>query len=131
MQPTSPLRRRYCPQLDVLEDRTLPSIFTVTRLADDALAGSLRWAITPANQTPGDDTIDFQPGLTGTINLTSALPNLSSNIDMQGPGAASLTVRRNSGGSYRIFTVAGGATVLISGLTISNGTDGGILNSGT
>jgi hypothetical protein len=45
-----------------------------------------------------------------------------------------MTVRRYSGGNYKIFTVATGVTATISGLTISNGngTDGsGIYNAGT
>ena len=65
------------------------------------------------------DTITFS--VTGTINLASALPDLSTNIDIQGPGANLLTVRRVTGGDYRIFTVAISATVGISGLTVSNG----------
>src|SRR5262249_7751540 len=68
--------------------------------------------------------------VTGTIQLTSALPSLSSNIDVQGPGADVLTVRRNTGGNYRIFTVGIGATVFLSGLTVTNGV-GGIFNQGT
>jgi hypothetical protein len=98
----------------------------VTTLADSG-AGSLRQAILDANATPGDDTITFE--VTGTISLDSALPNLSSNIDIQGPGADLLTVRRNTGGYYRIFTVATGSNVALGGLTISNGY-GGIWNDG-
>jgi hypothetical protein len=122
------------PRLQALEDRTLPSTFTVTNLLDSGV-GSLRQAILDANAAPGDDTITFE--VTGTIQLAGALPNLSSNIDLQGPGASSLTVRRNTGGFYRIFTVGSGTTVCISGLTITNGVandsagGGGIFNSGT
>src|SRR5262249_38730947 len=114
----------------------------VTTLAD-AGPGSLRQAIFLANATPGDDTITF--AVTGTINLASALPDLSSNIDIQGPGASTLTVRRNAGvfGPYfRLFTVASGVTVQIAGVTIANGyassflgsplaQGGGIYNAGT
>jgi hypothetical protein len=56
-------------------------------------------------------------------------------------GANLLTVRRDTGGDYRIFTINSGKTVTISGLTISNGnitsgdvignSGGGILNRGT
>jgi hypothetical protein len=125
------LRRRgtrlACEQL---EDRTVPSLFTVTNLGDSD-AGSLRQAILDANARSGDDTIRFE--VTGTINLAGALPDLSTNIDIQGPGANLLTVRRDTGGSYGIFTVASGATVAFSGLTISNGlaSGGGIYNAGT
>ena len=84
-------------------------------------------------------TIPLAFGATGTINLASVLPNLSTNIDIEGPGANLLTVRRDTGGYYRIFTVSSGATDTLSGLTITNGaartnmTDSGsgIANSGT
>jgi hypothetical protein len=130
-------RPRSCrPRVEVLEARTLLSVYLVDRLTDTGagvgLAGDLRYCITQANANPGDDTITF--GVTGTINLTGALPSLSSNIDIQGPGASSLTVRRDTGGEYRIFTVDSGTTVALSGLVITNGYDyglgGGIYNNG-
>src|SRR5262249_47739491 len=109
--------------VEALEDRTLPSTFVVDRLTDmgagAGLAGDLRYCIGQANATPGDDTITFS--VTGSINLAGALPSLSTNIDLQGPGADSLTVRRDTGGNYRIFTVGNVATVVLSGLTITNG----------
>src|SRR5262249_50558259 len=75
--------------LEALEDRTLPSTFVVDRLTDTGagagLAGDLRYCLGQANANPGDDAITFS--VTGTINLAGALPNLSSNIDLQGPGA--------------------------------------------
>jgi len=98
-------------RLEVLEDRTAPAVFPVTSLADGG-PGTLRQAILAANATPGDDAITF--GVTGTINLASALPDLSTNIDIQGPGANLLTVRRDTGGYYRVFAVASGATVTLS-----------------
>src|SRR5262245_4172433 len=119
---------RCQPSLEALEDRLVPTTFTVSRLADDTLAGSLRWAITQANAVPGDDNINFT--VTGTVQLTGALPDLKSNLAIQGPGAGSLTVRRNTGGDYRIFRV-NSATVALSGLTITNGSSsegGGIQN---
>lgn len=127
------LRRRgtrlACEQL---EDRTVPSLLTVTNLGNSG-AGSLRQAILDANDTTADDTITIE--VTGTIKLAGALPDLSTNIDIQGPGANLLTVRRDTGGDYRIFTVPGGTTIALSGLTISNGmVDGngaGIYNAGT
>jgi hypothetical protein len=103
---------------------------TVTN-TDDFGAGSLRAAI-----QSGDGSITFNAGATGTLNLASALPVISHDVQIQGPGAGQLTVRRDSGGNYRIFTVNSGATVGISGLTISNGSatlrlGGGIYNLGT
>ena len=65
--------RAYRPRLEVLESRTLLSTYLVDHLADDGvgsgLNGSLRYCIT--NAVDGD-AINF--GVTGTINLTSALP---------------------------------------------------------
>src|SRR5262249_43694306 len=91
--------------------------------------GDLRYCIT--NATDGD-TITF--GVTGTINLTRALPDLTRNISIAGPGSNLLTVRRDTGGNYRIFTVSASAAVGISTLTIANGSaasGGGVANSGT
>src|SRR5262249_41373982 len=47
--------------LEALEDRTTPSTFTVTTLADSG-AGSLRQAVLDANAHPGADTIRFANG---------------------------------------------------------------------
>ena len=63
-----------------------------------------------ANSSPGADTITFDatvfaaPG-PHTIQLTGALPALSTDMTIQGPGANVLTVQRNTGGNYRIFTI--------------------------
>jgi hypothetical protein len=128
------VHRLFRPGVEVLEVRNLLSTYTVDHLADDlvgsGLNGSLRYCIT--NATDGD-TITF--GVTGTISLTGALPGLTHSIRMLGPGADQLTVRRDTGGDYRIFTVGSGATVGISGLTIAtgnhpDGSGGGIWNIG-
>lgn len=107
---------------------------------------TLRAAIQEANALAGDDTINIT--VAGTINLTGVLPDLSTNLVINGPGANVLSVRRDTGGAFRVFTVAAGATVNISGLSVTdgrtadgidgalgdpaNGQDGGgIYNSGT
>src|SRR5262249_41886956 len=108
--------------MEMLEARLDPATFTVNTLADtvdlNPAVTSLREAITAANSQAGDDIIKFS--VTGTINLTGALPEVSSNIQILGPTGA-LTVRRDTGGNYRIFTVVGEAIVVFDGLTISNG----------
>jgi hypothetical protein len=94
--------------------------------------GDLRWcAIESLFQA---DTINFS--VTGTINLAAVLPTLTRSVSIEGPGADLMTVRRDTGGNYRIFTVATGVTSNIAGLTITNGNTtndygGGISNSGT
>lgn len=107
-------------QLEPLEDRILLATCHVTRLTDQGTGqgfrGDLRYCINKANTEPGRDVIDFK--VTGTIILSDDLPALGSDIDVVGPGARLLTVR--AANDFRIFTIASG-TVLISGLTVSNG----------
>jgi hypothetical protein len=83
----------------------------------------------------------------GTITLEDALPDLSTDVDIEGPGASLLTVARDSADGtpdFRIFTVPAGVVVTIAGLTISGGNapsnatingpqalGGGILNAGS
>src|SRR5262245_27836731 len=61
--------RRTVLAVEALEDRAVPSTFTVTNLLDDGSAGSLRSAINQANAAPGPDTIAFARGLHGTVAL--------------------------------------------------------------
>ena len=124
------------PVIEQVEPRRLLTIIPVTTLAD-AGAGSLRAAITQANTMAGDDVIEFAAGLTGTVNLASALPVLTSNIEVLGPGAELMTIRRSAATLFRIFFVGSGSTVRLSGLTISNGRTpagsdggGGVRNQG-
>jgi hypothetical protein len=91
--------------------------FPVTTTANSG-TGSLRAAIEAANAASGPDVIPI--GVTGTINLESALPGIAEGVEVKGPGATSLTVRRNSG-SFGIFSIASGVSVSISGIAISNG----------
>jgi CSLREA domain-containing protein len=107
--------------------------------ADAGGACTLRAAIQQANADPPGDVIGFS--VNGTINLTGALPDISNSMTINGPGSDKLTVRRDTGGVYRILTIKSGAMVMLSGFTISNGvapagpatpvcTGGGLFNSG-
>ena len=98
---------------------------------------SLREAISAANADAGPETITFAPELTGVITLQTALPDLSTDMTITGPGANLVTVRRDPDGGtpqFRVFTIESGATVEIAGLTISGGNiadaGGGIYNDG-
>lgn len=100
----------------------------------------LRAAIQRANALAGDDEINFnipatQPNCTPggescTINLTKALPDLSTNISIMSPGIGKITVRRSIGGDYGVFRVVAAANVTFSGLRISNGRPSGIAAGG-
>jgi hypothetical protein len=119
----------------VLEGRALPSTLTVTDLGDTGVAGdgTLRDEIAAAQS---GDTINFQPGLSGTITLTRGELAIVNNLQITGPGADVITVSGNH--ASRVFNVAASRMVGISGLTIADGqvTDtnawgGGIFNVGT
>jgi CSLREA domain-containing protein len=108
---------------------------------------TLREAINAANSSSGPNTINFSfdvgdPGCSGgvcTISLATALPDIATDMTITGTGASSLTVKRSTAGGtpqFRIFTVASGKTVTISGLTVANGNlssgnGGGLANGGT
>lgn len=104
-----------------------PFSFTVTTVDDhnDGVCNlsdcTLREAITAANTRISADVIAFAPGLSGSIALASVLPDFTTDITIQGPGADLLMVRRDGGPDYRIFKVGTGASVTISGLTIADG----------
>jgi CSLREA domain-containing protein len=122
-------------------------LFVVTSTGDGDNTGSgavcddgtgnctLRAAIEAANNNAGDDGIHFSiptsdPGYnaqTGmwTITLPRALPDISSNIAIQGPGAGKLTISGNN--AVRVFNVTAppGGNVSFSDLAISNGNAAG------
>lgn|SRR5208282_422664 len=144
----APARRPHARQrftLERLEERAMLSTISlaVTTLLDDPITPipgqtTLRDAINTADG--GATTIQYviKFAVKGTIDLTSALPDLSNNIDIKGPGASNLTVQRDSSApDIPIFSVrnGGGASVNISGVTITGGYNtlswgGGIDNFG-
>jgi hypothetical protein len=100
-------------------------VITVTN-TNDSGPGSLRQALADAND---GDTITF--AVTDTIGLTSGELLVNRSVTISGPGANNLAVNGNA--KSRVFHVASGKTVTISGLAITNGnsgseTGGGIYN---
>ncbi len=116
--------------------------FTVTTTDDELNSDgdcSLREAIQAANTDTavdacaagsGADTITVPAGI---YTLTAGDLNVTTDLTVNGAGAATTIV--DGSGITRIFYIASGATVEISGLTIRNGLDyeaaGGIHNGGT
>jgi hypothetical protein len=123
--------RSFRPGFECLESRRVLSTLTVLNTLDSG-AGSLRADIAAAHS---GDTINFAPSLAGkTITLTKGELLIKTNLTIAGPGAGELTVSGNH--ASRVFEVATGTHVALTGLTISNGlaagaNGGGILNSGT
>jgi CSLREA domain-containing protein len=115
----------------------------VTTVADhddgtcDSSDCTLREAITRANAVSGNDTISFRSDVIGTIALQSALPDITTNVTIKGPGARTLAVSGNN--TVRVFSVSATSTSTISGLTIRDGSvvpdlgaglGGGMFNQG-
>jgi predicted outer membrane repeat protein len=119
---------------EMLERRVMLSggPFTVSNLSDSG-TGSLRQAITSAESAGGSQTINFASGLTGTIALGSALPGLTGNLTIDGPGASVITVKGVENST--VFTIGSGQTVLLENLTVTGGSSfsldgGGVANNG-
>src|SRR6266545_2169170 len=123
---------------------------TVDSTADPTAAGcTLHDAITAANTNAvvagssclagsGTDTIDFNLPNPSTITLAGALPDITTDMNIVGPGAGQLTIDGTD--LYRPFHVLSGHTDSISGVMLTNGfcpaacngaQGGAIFNAGT
>lgn len=114
-----------------LEDRRLLAVITVTELSADTTVNgmvSLAEAIQAANTDAsvdgstvgaGADTIEFAPGLNGTITLANELV-LTSEIEINGLGTDLITI--DGADVTRIFSVPDGAgNVTLRNMTLTNG----------
>lgn len=115
----------------------LAGTITVNSTADNITVDgqcTLREAIAVANNNsdtadcpivgaPGDDTIDMTT-ISGTINLGSDLPVITENLQLNGPGAAPLTLDGN--GYDAIFGSPGANNMGVDGLTITNVSGDGV-----
>jgi hypothetical protein len=124
------VRQPYVPRLDVLEDRTLPSTFTVTNLSDSG-TGSLRSQLAAA--APGD-IIDFAPQLQGAITLGSTLTldrgvTVVGNLDPAGNPLVTLSCGGADGSTDLL--VAAGVTASVEGLSFTGATLHALVNQGS
>jgi len=114
--------------------------FSVSNLNDSG-AGSLRQAITDAEAAAGADDIEFGAALNGSIDLQTALPDITQSLTLQGPTlpTSQVTIARAATAptNFRILTIVSG-TMEITNLTFSAGSvrgnparGGGINNAGT
>ncbi|WP_254508470.1 beta strand repeat-containing protein [Anatilimnocola floriformis] len=119
-------------RIEQLEGRAVMSGFSVINL-NDAGAGSLRQAIIDANSAQGADTISFN--VAGTIQLKSALPIVTGEVDINGNTAPGFTAApvvkldfKNFAG-LRLATGASGST--IRSLALDNSSTNGITLTNT
>ena len=94
-------------------------LLVVYNTADHGV-GSLRTALTNASQA-GGSIILF--AMSGVVSLQLALAAISVDVSLVGPGANTLSV--GGSGAYQVFDILSGATVSISGLTLTDGSSGG------
>ena len=106
------------------QDAAICSNLAIVTTTADSGAGSLRDAMTGVC---AGGTIIFDQALTSggpaTITLLTALPDISSNMTITGPGSNLLTVERSTAQGtpeFRIFTT-NNRNVAISGMKITNG----------
>jgi predicted outer membrane repeat protein len=120
---------RFRPQLEALENRVVPSVWTVTSLADNG-PGSLRWAVEDANHGIPDQVQLIKIEVPGTITLESPLRALTApNIDIVGLGDTSPTTgtviqRDQSRDQFQIFRIAPGVTAGLSEMALAHGDSG-------
>jgi uncharacterized repeat protein (TIGR01451 family)/CSLREA domain-containing protein len=111
---------------------------TVSTTSDDAVTDgqcSLREAINNANAnadtTGGDcvagsagaDTIDIS-SLSGTITLGGDLPTISDDLRITGAGASTLVIDAHQNAAH-VFSVGGGVTATLTGLTMTGASNPG------
>ncbi len=133
------------PLFEELEQRRVLAVLTVNTLTDVTAADglvTLREAIIASNTDTatdlgdtgsGADTIQFAPGLNGTITLGGTQLTITDAVTINGPGATNLTI--NAAGASRIFNITDEVgDVTFKGLTLTGGNvaagfGGGAINS--
>src|SRR5262245_18136935 len=119
-----------------LEARLAPATMAGANTADSG-AGSLRQAITDANNAAGADTIVFDTGgaFSGstTINLSGGQIAITGPLDLVGTGSTKLVLKNTKAVSTtsRVFDITATGAVNLSGMTITGGNiNGGMRGSG-
>ena len=110
-----------------------PTTVVVANLSDTSDSGSLRWAITTANASATINTITFASGNTGTITLTSDLPNITDGVTITGTGMATTIIDGNN--LWRAIYNNGSRTIVIEDMTFKQGKNvswnGGLIYNGS
>ncbi|MFN8531672.1 MAG: choice-of-anchor Q domain-containing protein [Anaerolineae bacterium] len=106
---------------------TIPANDFVVMNRNDSGDGSLRQALTNANDFPTDDTITFAAAANGTITPLSNLPDVNSTLTISGNGPANTII--SGGDARRVLTLASGS-LTIANLTIRDGFAAGDVGGG-
>jgi titin len=101
---------RHKPRVEALEDRFLPSVYSVTN-ANDAGLGSLRQAILDANSNSGSNVIDFDFAGSGVdtifVGITTGmpLPAITSPVAIDGYSQPGTSVNTLSVGDNAVLRI--------------------------
>lgn len=113
--------RRKRIKFETLEPRLCLAVYWVDAVGDSLEPSTLRGAVYAASQTPEDDVVRIE--LDGKIALTDGEIEFNAanggKITLVGNGAERLVV--DAQGEGRVFSVASGVEVAISGLTLTGG----------
>ena len=129
----TPVRRRAPMGVEPLEDRSMPSTFTVTTPLDVVSATdgkmSLREAVTAANAHAGADTIVLPAGvfkitIPGAIENGNATGDFDVTQDLTIKGAGSSATVIDAQKLDRLFDLLGNIGVTFSGVTLQHGNAG-------
>lgn len=127
---TRPIRRKAGARkliLEALEDRTVPTTYTVFNTGDSG-ADTFRQAIIDANDNPGPDDIRFD--VAGTITLTSgSLPDIIDEVNIDATLSALYidrpVVQVDFGNFGGLNFVRGSSNSALRGLSLVNAADAG------
>ncbi len=124
-------------RFELLEDRKMLAVFTVTNLNDAALggpdsAGTLRQAIADANSSPDADVIQFAANLSGAVHL-AIIGDIDVSVGASGLLISSpITIRGNSNGitidraptatDQRLVRLTPAGNLTLDSITLAGGT---------
>ena len=100
-------------------DRTGDVVGPFCELSDAIRAANQDRMVGWCDAGDGDDVIVFAAQVTGTLTIArAALPDIASNLTIQGPGADLLSISGED--TYPVFTVTSGSVEILD-LTLANG----------
>ena len=107
--------------VDMTTDDITATACNATVINDCSLSGAM-------SIVANGDTIDFYLLANSMITLTDALPQIDSNLTIDGSSVSGLTISGNN--NYRPFHITSDANVTMQGLKIVSGNDSAIYNEG-
>jgi predicted outer membrane repeat protein len=125
------------PQIETLEDRSVPSVYFVNNLSGDPnTPGSLPYDVAQADNSATPATITFSLGLSGIIPLSATLTLNNVNGQPISIDGSDGNITVNGQNPVEDFLIQNGQTATINALTITGGHSaaadgGGIYNKGS